>query len=76
MVTGVPPEVSGEQKTAGVHYVETENHRDIPALCEELLGSGEWRGIAAAGHELVMKNHTWATRAKELRGLLRERLGV
>ncbi len=75
-VTGVLPELSDEERTPGVHYIEVEHWEDMPKVCGALLESGEWERIADNGYKLAMEKHTWTVRAKELRQILKERLGL
>jgi hypothetical protein len=60
-------DVSGEEREAGIHY-ETFND-DLEDRIMALL-AGRWKTIADAGYDLVREQHTWATRAKELREIL------
>ena len=76
LVTGTVPNVSGEHRVAGRDYVAVQTHDEFYLQVEELLASGRWRDIADQGHKLVRDHHTWATRAKELRQILSEELGL
>lgn len=66
LLTSPEPEVSGEHRVAGEHYLEFKDTAEIPDILARLLNTGEWRDYADAGYELVMRRHTWAVRAKEL----------
>lgn len=71
LLTSPLPAVSGEERQAGVHYVEWRDGDELERELDRLL-AGEWRRYADAGYELVMKRHTWAVRARELRRLIPE----
>jgi len=70
------PAIEGDDITAGVHYVDFARPDDIGKRVEELLEGGRWREIAEAGYELVHRRHTWAARARELREILSQELGL
>ena len=76
LLTSPLPPVSGEERAAGLHYVEWRERGDLAGQLEWLLDSGEWQAVADAGFELVHRVHTWAVRARELRGILREEFGL
>ncbi len=76
LVTGILPEVSEEDKQAGVHYIEVEKWEDVPATCQQLLETGDWEKYAKAGYELMKAKYTWAIRAKELREIIRQEFGL
>ncbi len=42
---------------------------------EWLLDQGHWEEVAANAKKYVLANHTWATRAKQLRAIIYEELG-
>lgn len=76
VVTGRLPFVDGDGVEAGRHYLEFDVNSELPAVLEEALSCGLWETIASAGHEYVMKHHTWATRAKQLRQMVKEEFGL
>ncbi len=76
LVTSSLPPVSGEVREKGVHYDEFTDSEHLGGLIDELLSSGCWEGLADQGHELVHKQHTWAIRARELRQVFAEELGL
>jgi glycosyltransferase involved in cell wall biosynthesis len=76
VVTTPEPEVSGEERRAGEHYVEWRDYDDLARKLTVLLKSGAWEPIADAGYELVHRAHTWAVRAAQLRQTLAETLGL
>lgn len=72
VLTSPVPDVSGEEREAGIHYVEFFDQEDLFEKIDWLLGTGKWQGIADAGYELAHTKHTWAVRAKQLRATLLE----
>jgi hypothetical protein len=76
LVTGPLPDVDGDKREAGKHYIEVEKLEDIPAVILALLDSGEWRTVGQSGREMVNKYHTWAVRAGQLREILHNELGL
>jgi spore maturation protein CgeB len=76
LVTLPLPEVSDEARQAGCDYLE---YVDVPTLVHSvghLLDSGTWIETVQSGLVLVRERHTWAVRARELRWMLFETLGV
>ena len=49
---------------------------EIIAGLEWLLTGDNWRGVAENAKEYVLANHTWATRAAELRQIVHEEFGL
>jgi glycosyltransferase involved in cell wall biosynthesis len=76
LVTGLLPDVDGDERVKGRDYIEVEKLEDISAVVGELLDSGEWRTVGQNGKEMVRKNHTWTTRAKQLRDILSRELNL
>jgi hypothetical protein len=76
LVTNPLPDVSGEIREAGTHYLEFENYDHLGQIIDDLLASGRWREISDAAYKLVQERHTWRVRAGELRQILSEALGV
>ena len=70
LLTTPEPDVEGEERRAGVHYVEWRDRQDLILALGRLLDDGEWEPVANAGYELVQRCHTWAVRARELREAL------
>lgn len=70
LLTTPEPDVSGEERKAGVHYVEWRDRQDLILALGRLLDDGGWERFADAGYELVQRRHTWAVRARELRAAL------
>lgn len=70
LVTDKIPVVAGEEREAGVHYLEYAGFENLGDIILELLNSGTWRDFSDAGYELVMEKHTWEVRARELRDRL------
>jgi hypothetical protein len=75
MLTTPVPDVSGEVREAGIHYLEFDD-RDQLADCVNRLLNGEWETIAGTGYMLVQEHHTWTVRARELRQIVAEELGL
>lgn len=76
LVTNPLPAVSGEVREANSHYLEFEDHNHLGRIIDNLLASGRWKDIANASYDLVMKHHTWQTRAGELRQTFNEVFGL
>jgi hypothetical protein len=78
LLTGPLPDVSDEFRCAGEHYLEFWNNIALAVRLDRLLMYTDeaWREIADAGYEMVMKHHTWAVRARQLRELLHVELGL
>jgi spore maturation protein CgeB len=49
-----------------------EDCAEIVKGLEWLLDEGHWEEIAQQAHEYVLANHTWAVRARQLRGIFLE----
>jgi spore maturation protein CgeB len=76
LVTGPIPAISGDERVPGRDYVEVKHLDDIPTVCDYLLDSGEWQERARWGKRLVAKYHAWSMRARQLRVILQEELGI
>jgi glycosyltransferase involved in cell wall biosynthesis len=76
LVTGPLPNVVGDERIEGRDYVEIRRYDNLPAVIEYLLKSGDWQQIATNGTRLVAQKHTWAIRAKQLRQIISEELGL
>jgi hypothetical protein len=70
------PDVSGEERQTGTHYVECERLDLLIRAVPYLLNTGTWEDFAGAGYVLVQECHTWAVRARELRVMLAEELNL
>lgn len=75
ILTGPIPMVLGDCLEWGTHYLNFTDHDELGANLKNLL-DGAWESYADAGYDQVMKRHTWAVRAQELRQILREELGL
>lgn len=75
LLTSPLPDVSGEPRAYGQHYVEFRNTAQLTEAIDYLLGSGEWETIAGNGMLLAKQEHTWARRATQLRARLEDELG-
>jgi hypothetical protein len=76
LLTGPLPDVSDEERVAGRDYVEVATQEDFYLQVTDLLKSGRWQVVADNGYKLVQEYHTWAIRARQLRQILREELGL
>jgi len=76
MITTPLPRVSGETRRAGRDYLQYNDIPELFTLIDKTLADGSWKGIADAGFELVQEHHSWAVRAKQLRQILNEKLGL
>lgn len=76
VVSGLLPNIAEDKRIASKHLVEFEEFSQLRKLLHELLELGWWEPIARSGRELVMGNHTWSVRAKELRTMLSKELGI
>ena len=74
LITAPLPDVSGETRKSGLHYIEAAP-ADLPDLARRLASTNNWQLPALAGQEWV-KAHTWAERAQELRQMLYEEFGL
>ncbi len=74
LLTSPEPEVSGEVREAGVHYLEWQGYEDLGAKIDRLLSTGAWQAYARQGYRLVQGYHTWGRRAQEMRAIINEAL--
>jgi glycosyltransferase involved in cell wall biosynthesis len=58
------------------HFKRFRELEDLDDAVVDLIESGAWREFADAGHKHVMARHTWATRAEELREMLKCELSL
>ena len=72
LLTSPEPEVSGEVRQAGLHYVEWRTYEELGEQIDVLLKTGAWENYARHGYWLVHQHHTWWIRAGELRKILLE----
>ena len=72
------PDVSGEATEEGVHYVAWNDYAELANRLDDLLMPEHdlWRDIGDVGYTYVHTEHTWPVRAKQLRQILREELGL
>ena len=76
LLTAPLPPVVEDWRKAGLDYVEFDNRADLPVILYELIKCGGWAEYAETGRRLVMTQHTWARRARELREILATDLGL
>lgn len=74
LITTPLPDVSGECRKPGLHYLEADADT-IPELARILVENMTWQLPATMGYEWVQQ-HTWRARARELRRMLNEELGI
>lgn len=63
-----PTSLYKESNVSSVKEFDDKDCQEIISGLEYLLDGGEWGRIAQSAYEYVIKNHTWAVRAKQLRG--------
>jgi glycosyltransferase involved in cell wall biosynthesis len=76
LITQRIPYVLGDCVKAGRDYVAVDSHIELQSEAKRLLDSGAWADIAKAGHCIVMEQHTWSVRARQLRQIIGEGLGL
>lgn len=62
--------VDGDGFKPGIHFAEWDNEAQLLEQITDLVGSGRWKAIADAGQAHVLTHHTWAVRARELKGII------
>jgi glycosyltransferase involved in cell wall biosynthesis len=72
LLTSPLPVVSGDGIKAGEHYQEYSGPDQLERRLLELLADDDWVKIAEAGYHHVLAQHTWSTRAAQLRQILAE----
>ena len=77
VLSGAVPQVSGDMIRPGYEYVSAQTQEEIPDLLRKLLDpeSQNWQDVAEAGWLMVMAEHTWAVRAKQLKTMLDNEFG-
>ncbi len=76
VVTRTLPCVESDKRSSLLHYVEFEAKEELPGIIEDLFIGDLYQRIAQEGYNLVVNNHTWAIRARELRGVFKEEFGI
>lgn len=76
LLTTPPKPVSEEDYLRGIHYLEWTDFHGLGNEILYTLDTGRWKHITQYGHDYVMRKHTWAARARRVRCLLREELGL
>ena len=66
--------MAGQKTASREAYTDAECAQVIQGL-EWLLDDGHWQEVAANAKDYVLKHHTWATRAKQLRTIIHEEFG-
>lgn len=76
LVSGPLPYVPGDERLAGRDYFEVGEVTEIVDAISNLFELGDYVAMAQRGKSMVMSNHTWAIRAKQLRKILESELGL
>jgi len=76
LLTNPLPSVKPVELVAGIHYMTYRNLEELGSKAENLLEGGGWRCFAENAYRHVMEHHTWAARARQLRVILMEELGL
>jgi len=69
LITNHLCEVSGEERKAGIHYLEYSTPKNLANIIDEILSTGLWKQIGEQAYRLVHEKHTWQVRAGQLREL-------
>lgn len=72
VLTDPLPEVSGEIREPGWHYLVYQDREDLAMLINWSLQGDRWERVADAAMRLVIRHHRWAVRAGELRRTIGE----
>lgn len=75
LVTLPLPAVSGEIRRANQHYLECPSE-ELAEKAAMLVENGTWQILALEGRKLIEQRHSWAVRARELRQMLSQELGL
>jgi hypothetical protein len=76
LCTGAIPILIEDKLQINKDYVWYKNDMELSERLKWLICESHWVEIAAAGYECVMHNHTWRTRAMQLRRILFDELGI
>ena len=76
LLTMPVPDLEGEKREAGTHYLEFCSWASLTQQIDDLLHTGQWEQYAKAGYQLIREHHTWAVRAQELRQIMADELGI
>lgn len=76
LVTGQIPRVAEDMLEPLVHYYPVEHFDQLGSCLDFIFDNGDYQSIATRGYELAKANHTWATRAGQLRQIIFEELGI
>ena len=76
LLTSPLPDIDPVEVVQGVHYAAFTSHEHLREAIVGILSAGTWRDFAENGYQHVMTRHTWATRAKELRLIIKEEWGL
>lgn len=76
LLTDPLPDVTGEHRILGQHYLQYHSVSDLKRQILQLLDSGAWQQVADQGFALAHSRYTWAVRAAQLTKILHSTLGI
>ena len=76
LLTNPIPLIDGDGIAPNVHYAEYYDAEDLEYKLETLIWRASGRRMAETGYQHVIEHHTWGVRAKQLRYMLHEELGL
>ena len=76
LLTNPIPLIDGDGIHPNEHYAEYYDGEDLEYKLDALLNTNQWEAMAETGYNYVIEHHTWTARAKELRQMLHEVLGL
>lgn len=76
LVTGPLPDVPGDNLLSGRDYFEVGEIEEVTGAIDNLFELNDWIAMGQRGKKTVMRYHTWAIRARQLRDILESELGL
>jgi len=77
LVTGRLPKVDGDYLSLGLDELQqVDQLEDVTRAIGYMFDTGKWEELAQKGQRLIAHHHTWAIRARQLREIIREELGI
>lgn len=76
VLTAPIPVIEGDEILENYDFAQADSPEQMLRQIDSLLEYGHWQSIADNGYRVVMANHTWAIRAKELRTMLAQEFGL
>ena len=76
LITGCIPIIAEDGLVPDRDYIAVHSHEDLLCEAQRLLTTNAWKDLAQTGHRVVMERHTWAVRARQLRQILAQELGL